>query len=55
MNPKDGGSGPTVNPRTPVGRFGTAEEIAAAVLFLATPSASFVNGARLLVDGGFLA
>ena len=55
MNPADGGFGPMVNPRTPVGRFGTAEEIAAAALFLATPAASFVNGARLLVDGGFLA
>jgi 3-oxoacyl-[acyl-carrier protein] reductase len=54
INPQDA-FGAIVNPRTLVGRFGTAEEIAAAVLFLATPSASFVNGARLQIDGGSLA
>lgn len=38
--------------RIPVGRFGTAEEVARAVLFLASPAASFVNGVELMVDGG---
>lgn len=33
-------------------RFGTAEEIAAAVAFLASPHASFITGANLVVDGG---
>lgn len=40
---------------TPVRRAGTAEEIASVVAFLAGPEASYVNGADLVVDGGFLA
>lgn len=35
----------------PAGRMGTAEEVAAAVVFLASPKASWVSGAMLLVDG----
>ncbi|WP_439371230.1 SDR family NAD(P)-dependent oxidoreductase [Bradyrhizobium sp. PMVTL-01] len=34
-------------------RFGTAEEIAAGVVFLASPEASFVTGTVLNIDGGF--
>ena len=40
---------------TPMGRFGTPEEIAGAAVYLASPAASFVNGHTLVVDGGFLA
>jgi NAD(P)-dependent dehydrogenase (short-subunit alcohol dehydrogenase family) len=40
---------------TPMGRFGTAQEIAGAAVFLASPAASFVNGHTLVVDGGYLA
>ena len=36
----------------PVGRFGTAEEVAAAVRFLASEEAAFITGAVLPVDGG---
>jgi NAD(P)-dependent dehydrogenase (short-subunit alcohol dehydrogenase family) len=41
--------------RTPLRRFGTAEEISAATLFLASDSASFITGAVLAVDGGYTA
>lgn len=37
----------------PLGRAGDAEEVAAAVVFLCTPAASFVTGTDLAVDGGF--
>lgn len=36
----------------PLGRFGTVEEVAAAVTFLASPEAAFITGAVLPVDGG---
>ncbi len=40
--------------RVPLGRQGTYEEVARAVLFLAGPDASYITGAALVVDGGLL-
>ena len=39
-------------PRAPAGRPATADEIAEAIVFLATDRASFIQGAKLAVDGG---
>jgi 3-oxoacyl-[acyl-carrier protein] reductase len=36
----------------PVGRYGTAEEVAAVIAFLCSESASYVNGTSISVDGG---
>jgi 7-alpha-hydroxysteroid dehydrogenase len=37
---------------TPLGRIGDPDEVAAAVLFLASPAASYITGKILEVDGG---
>jgi NAD(P)-dependent dehydrogenase (short-subunit alcohol dehydrogenase family) len=41
--------------RIPLGRLGTVEEVAAAVVFLASPGASLITGTSLVVDGGWTA
>jgi len=45
----------TLEGMVPAGRFGTPEEIAAAIVFLASREASYINGDTLAVDGGYLA
>lgn len=41
--------------QTPVGRFGTPEDIARGALFLASDESSFMMGAELVIDGGLTA
>jgi NAD(P)-dependent dehydrogenase (short-subunit alcohol dehydrogenase family) len=43
----------TISNNTPLGRFGTPDEIAKAVVFLASDNASYITGTELFVDGGF--
>lgn len=46
---------PRLLARTPMGRFGEVSEVAGAAIFLASPSASYVTGHTLMVDGGWTA
>ena len=41
--------------RTPMGRFGELDELVGAAIYLASPSASYVTGEIIRVDGGYLA
>ena len=43
-----------ITARTPLGRFGTTEEIASAVAFLASDEAAYITGQVLAVDGGLV-
>ena len=40
--------------RTPLGRWGTPDDVARAAMFLCTPAASFMTGVVLPVDGGYM-
>lgn len=44
----------TCNRMHPLGRIGKAEEVADSIVYLASPFASFITGAALMVDGGML-
>lgn len=57
FSPLIGGGDATalMNSMIPMGRHGTADEIARAVLFLASDMSSFVTGSTLVADGGFTA
>ena len=41
--------------RTPLGRIGTADDVASGVLFLASDESSFMTGSELVIDGGLTA
>ncbi|MCX5394085.1 SDR family oxidoreductase [Streptomyces sp. NPDC006482] len=55
MNPADGPYAAGQAAMTALGRFGTAEEVASMVAFLAGPEARYVTGAEFTVDGGHAA
>ncbi|MEU7698267.1 MULTISPECIES: SDR family NAD(P)-dependent oxidoreductase [unclassified Streptomyces] len=55
MNPADGPYAADQAALTALGRFGTAEEVAATVAFLAGPEGRYVTGAEFTVDGGHAA
>ena len=44
-----------VDAQHPLGRWGQSEEIAGGIVFLCSPSASFMTGSELVIDGGFTA
>ena len=44
-----------VHERIPLGRVGQPEEVAAAVVFAASPAAALLTGSSLVIDGGWTA
>jgi NAD(P)-dependent dehydrogenase (short-subunit alcohol dehydrogenase family) len=52
MNPADSAPADIIRALTALGHYGTPEDIAAAVAFLASPAARFITGSVLTVDGG---
>ncbi|QHD02386.1 oxidoreductase [Pseudomonas sp. S04] len=53
MNPAHGEFAESLIPLMAVGRYGTADEIASFVAYLAGPEAGYITGASLTIDGGF--
>ncbi|QTE31064.1 SDR family oxidoreductase [Pengzhenrongella sicca] len=53
MKPADSPAAAMFLPNTAMGRYGRSEEIAAGVVFLASPGASSITGAILRIDGGY--
>ena len=44
----------TILPQIPLGRFGTVEDVASAIAFLASDDASYITGQVLVIDGGMI-
>ncbi len=55
MNPATGDFAKVLVPFIALGHYGTGDEIASLVAYLASPEASYVTGASLSIDGGFTA
>ncbi len=55
MNPGDGPMAGDMKAGVPLGRFGTCNEVAELVAFLASPAAGYISGAHIAIDGGMLA
>src|SRR3989441_11418389 len=47
--------GRQISERIPAGRWGTPEDMAGAVVFLASPASDYLHGHMIVVDGGWLA
>lgn len=52
MNPKDGADAEILTQQIPLGHYGEARDVAAAVAFLASPAARHISGGGISVDGG---
>ena len=51
----DPGMRKAMTEKVPMGRIGSVDEVAHAVLFMASDDASYITGAELVVDGGYTA
>jgi NAD(P)-dependent dehydrogenase (short-subunit alcohol dehydrogenase family) len=49
---RDGAYGALMRERNPLGRLGTAQEVANVIVFLLSPASAYVNGETVVVDGG---
>jgi len=53
MNPEDGDFADMLKKLMALPRYGTVDEVAGMVVYLAGPEAGFITGASLTIDGGF--